>query len=190
MSRKRSIENEVDTPSNKIPKIKPKLNPPLLSNTSNNIINNRNHLLSLWKTARYKFRGDQRFPRYTGFVIKHTQVDRTKTIMTYLPPIEKPITDYGTLFEILRRAERLAKEANMKYVHIVMDCGTAMKMFHVIWNNPTEYSKVFIHLAGEPSWRTILHEKCENCWRNKIFSNTQVHRVEMGSESFATDGIR
>ena len=28
-----------------------------------------------------------------------------------------------------------------------MDCGAAMKMFHVIWNNPERYSKVIVHLG-------------------------------------------
>ena len=35
----------------------------------------------------------------------------------------------------------------MKYVHIIMDCGAAMKMFHVLWNNPDKYSKVIVHLG-------------------------------------------
>ena len=147
VSKKRSIDIPAESPPTKFQKINPKFNPPVFTKTSDNNINKQNNLLSLWKTARYKFRGDQRFPRYTGFVIQHTQSDRPKTVMTYLPPIEKPITDYSTLFEVLHRAEKLSKEANMKYCHIVMDCGAAMKTFHVIWNNTTRYSKVLIHLG-------------------------------------------
>ena len=151
MSRKRSLKREEkEEPFKKIPKIKPKTNPPLLGECSRSESNSsrKNHLLTLWKTARHNFRTDQRFSRFTGFVIKYHQMkDHAKTVMTYLPPIEKPITDYGTLFEILLRAERLSEEANMKYLHIIMDCGAAMKMFHVIWNNPEKYSKVLIHLG-------------------------------------------
>jgi hypothetical protein len=84
---------------------------------------------------------------YAGFVIKCFQQEECKkTVLTYLPPIEKPITDYGALFEVIARASHLSKEANMKYVHIIMDCGAAMKMYHVIWNNPDTFSKVIVHL--------------------------------------------
>ena len=91
-SRKRSLDDESDSPSQKIPKIKPKTNPPLLSNASQNPKTNKNQLLSLWKTLRYNFRGDQRFSRYTGFVIQVSKTSQPKTVMTYLPPIEKPIS--------------------------------------------------------------------------------------------------
>ena len=52
--------------------------------------------------------------------------------MTYLPPIQTPITTIVDLFEVSRH---LTKKANMKYVHIVMDVGAAIKAFHVVWND-------------------------------------------------------
>ena len=56
-------------------------------------------------------------------------------------------TYYGTLFEIIARASRLSSQANMKYTHIIMDCGAAIKMYHVLWNNPQLYSKIVVHLG-------------------------------------------
>ena len=146
-SKKRSISNSEEGPAAKISKINPKKNPKHFMNNNNEESGENNELLSLWKAARYKFRNDQRYSRFSGFIIECSKEDKNKTVLTYLPPIEKPITDYGTLFEILTRAERLSSEANMKYVHVIMDCGAAMKMFHVLWNNPDKYSNVIIHLG-------------------------------------------
>ena len=35
----------------------------------------------------------------------------------------------------------------MKYTHITVDAGAAAKFFHVVWNNPTEFAKVLVHLG-------------------------------------------
>ena len=59
------------------------------------------------------------------------QIQQKRTVMTYLPPIETPITDYGTLFEMFYRSEKLAAQSNMKYTHITLDCGAAIKAYHV-----------------------------------------------------------
>ena len=49
---------------------------------------------------------------------------RDPTVMTYIPPIQRPITDYGTILEISRK---LAKQSNMQYTHITFDLGAAIK---------------------------------------------------------------
>ena len=68
-------------------------------------------------------------------------------MITYLPPIETPITDYGTLFEMFHRSEQIAAQSNMKYTHITLDCGAAIKAYHVLWNNPDRYKHIIIHLS-------------------------------------------
>ena len=146
-TKKRSLSDLEEAPASKISKINPKKNPPLIKNNGSEERKENHTLLSLWKAARYRCRKDQRYSRFAGFVIESSKQSKNKTVLTYLPPIEKPITDYGCLFEILNRAERLSTEANMKYVHIIMDCGAAMKMCHVLWNNPEKYSNVIIHLG-------------------------------------------
>ena len=42
----------------------------------------------------------------------------------------------------------MAKEGNMKYTHITMDCGAAIKAYHVLWNNPERFGKIILHLGG------------------------------------------
>ena len=84
-------------------------------------------LLNLWKLLRKVNEEDQVYSNFTGFVINALKSHTKKTVMTYLPPIETPITEYGTLFEMFTRSEEMAKQCNMKYTHITLDCGAAMK---------------------------------------------------------------
>ena len=86
-------------------------------------------LLSLWKLLRKLNEKDQMF---SGFIIDLIQVEQKKTEMTYLPPTETPITKCGTLFELFHRSEKMAKQSIMKYTHITLDCGTAIKAYHVL----------------------------------------------------------
>ena len=148
-TKRRSLTDTNESLCPKVPKINPKKNPGLVPAGGEITAKPTESwtLLSLWKAARFKCRTDQRYSRFTGFVIQCHNQKQSKTVLTYLPPIERPITDYGTLFEVLKRAERLSAEANMKYVHVIMDCGAAMKMFHVLFNNPEKYSNVIVHLG-------------------------------------------
>ena len=70
-----------------------------------------------------------------------------QTKLTYLPPIQMPITEYGTFFEMLRQSRELARKVNMKYTHITLDVGAAINAYHVIWNNPNLWSDIIIHLG-------------------------------------------
>ena len=74
-------------------------------------------LLCLWKLLRKLNEKYQIYSKFSGFVID-LEVEQKKTVMTYLPPIETPITEYGTLFELFHRSEKMAKQSNMKYTHI------------------------------------------------------------------------
>lgn len=67
--------------------------------------------------------------------------------MTYLPPISSPITEYSTIIEMFHQSRQLAKQSNMLYTHITLDAGAAIKAFHVVWNNPAEWSDIIIHLG-------------------------------------------
>ena len=45
------------------------------------------------------------------------------------------------------QSRELARKANMKYTHITLDVGAAIKAYHVIWNNPNLWSDIIIHLG-------------------------------------------
>ena len=99
-------------------------------------------LITLWKLSGSP--ENEGWPRFIGFVIQLYQTERNQTAMTYLPPIQTPITQYLSLFETFRK---LAKNANMMYTHIIMDAGTAIKVYHVVWNDSDYWNYIIIHLG-------------------------------------------
>ena len=104
--------------------------------------------MSAWILCRHINEGEQRFSRFSGWIIEMMKNEEVKpTVLTYLLPIEAPITDYNNIFKVFYQSEQLAKQSNMKYTHIFFDCGAAMKAFHILWNNPQKFSKIILHLG-------------------------------------------
>ena len=104
-------------------------------------------MLTIWKLLRKITEQDQQYAKFSGYVINLLKHELKKTVMTFLPPIETPITDYGSLFEMFHRSEKMAIQCNMKYTHITLDCGAAIKAYHVLWNNPDRFKHIIIHLG-------------------------------------------
>ena len=82
-----------------------------------------------------------------GLLTKIQKAHSEATMMTYLPPILTPITEYPTIIEMFYVSRQLAKQSNMTYTRITLDVGAAIKAFHVIWNNPVAWSDIVIHLG-------------------------------------------
>ena len=90
----------------------------------------------------------QSIPRFVGWVIQaFGRLHSKMTMITFLPPILHPITQYNTVIECIKQSQKLASASNMKFTHITVDGGAAMKFFHVVWNNPDEFNNVLIHLG-------------------------------------------
>ena len=70
-----------------------------------------------------------------------------KTVMTYLAPINAPVTDFSTIFGYLSYMQKLCKEVNMPYVNVTLDFGAAMNAYKLVWNYPNLFSNIFIHLG-------------------------------------------
>ena len=122
---------------------------------------------------------DQLFPRFPSYVIQLFQTQDLKaTTITYLPPIETPINDYGTLFEMFFRSKHLAAQSNMKYTHIVLDCGAAIKAYHVLWNNPDRFKNIVIFTPCKPFWVLLVCTYQDPVLRmlssNLVFVNQEV----------------
>lgn len=66
--------------------------------------------------------------------------------MTYVPPVQIPMTNYGTQTKVFQKSNKLAMQANMKYTYIIIDVGAAIKAYHLIWNKPEKWKRVIIHL--------------------------------------------
>ena len=102
-----------------------------------------------WVIKRISNMNKQLVPRFVGYITKLLSAEDTpQTVITFLPPIHHPITEYSTVCETLYRSIKLKDSVNMKYAHITVDAGAAEKYFKVIWNNKDEfYPKVIIHLG-------------------------------------------
>ena len=150
-SKRTSLANEQGPPLKRF-KIDPKKNPAIFSAGSDGSsdsegVSYSSNVLYLWKILRKINEKDQLYSKFCGFVIDLIKTEQKRTVMTYLPPIETPITNYGTLFEMFYRSEKMAAQGNMKYTHITLDCGAAMKAYHVLWNNPDRFKHIIIHLG-------------------------------------------
>ncbi|XP_065053916.1 uncharacterized protein LOC135682802 [Rhopilema esculentum] len=125
--------------------------PVLFEAIANDEFDGRYHckLLFLWKLMRRIFyQSPQCISRFVGWVVLvFGKPESRATTLTFLPPIAKPITDYSTVIECIKQSQSLSAASNMKYTHITVDAGAAMKFYHVLWNNPDEFNDVFIHLG-------------------------------------------
>ena len=70
-----------------------------------------------------------------------------KTVMTYLPPINAPVTDFSTIFGYLSYMQKLCKEVNIPYVNVTLDLGAAMNAYKLLWNYLNLFTNIFIHLG-------------------------------------------
>ena len=74
--------------------------------------------------------------------------------MTYLPPIQTPITNYET--KVFSLSTELALKANMEYVHVIVGVGAAIKAYHLIWNDPERWKRIIIHLGDFHSFMAFF----------------------------------
>ena len=117
--------------------------------------NHFNYFLAFWKLCRRMCRGEKQcIPRFVGFVTQMCIKESTKTVLTFLPPLIRPITEYSTVCETIYRSVKLAKFGNMKYTHITVDIGAAEKYYRVLWNKQIEFKDVIIHLGD---FHALLH---------------------------------
>ena len=89
----------------------------------------------------------QYFAEILRIVTLYLKPGSEKCLLIYLPPIPKPITEYSTIMEVFFQSRNISKQGNMKHAHIVMDVGSAVKAYQVIWNNPELWSDIIIHLG-------------------------------------------
>ena len=103
----------------------------------------------LWKLVRYTHNNDQVVPRFAGWriMVSDACCSPTKTMITYLLPMHKPITEYDTVVEYLHQVQEMAHQVNMPYAHLTLDVGAAAKTYHVLWNFTDEFENVIIHLG-------------------------------------------
>ena len=102
----------------------------------------------IWRMQRLVNRSHQTVShRFSGWVLKTFGEKQSKTHLTFLPVIRKPITQYCSVLECIYQSIKYSEQCNMTYTHVTTDEGADEKFYHVIWNNPVEFKNVILHLG-------------------------------------------
>ena len=106
-------------------------------------------LYVFWLVLRHLASSDQILPRFSGWCInmQNNFEPLKKTIVTYLPPLNLPITEFGTVYKLFETQQSQASKVNMPYVNITLDVGAAINAYKVLWNFPSKFKNTFIHLG-------------------------------------------
>ena len=162
-TKRRSIN--INESSRKVHSVDSKINPARFS--SNHIEEETyestyDQLLTTWKFMRYSSTNQDETPCFIGVITLLNSQKRLLTSLTYLPPLQNPITEAYTIIQIFEISRNLSKQANMRYTHVIFDLGAAIKGFHVIWNQK-EHWKERYHYSP---WRfPCIYGIFPMCWK-------------------------
>ena len=85
---------------------------------------------------------------FSGWLINHRDKQNLcRTVVTYLPLINAKITEFSTISIYLEYLKNLARQANMKYVNVTLDCGAAINAYKTIWQYQRKFENVIIHVG-------------------------------------------
>ena len=102
-------------------------------------------ILSLLKLEWRIHSGENKIiPTFVGRVIQF-RIETFQTVLTFLPTITYPITEFSIICETKHRSIHLSKISIMKYMHITVDVGAAEKYHKATWINPDEFKDVIIY---------------------------------------------
>ena len=102
----------------------------------------------LWALLRLVSANDQVIPIFSGWgVQKRCNIGLVKTVLTYLPPLNAPITEFSTIYKLFEILQARAFQSNMPYVNLTFDVGAVINAFRVLWNYPTRFSNIVLHLG-------------------------------------------
>ena len=103
-------------------------------------------ILSLLKLEWRIHAGENKIiPTFVGRVIQLFRIETFQTVLTFLPTITYPITEFSIICETKHRSIHLSKISIMKYMHITVDVGAAEKYHKATWINPDEFKDVIIY---------------------------------------------
>ena len=69
---------------------------------------------------------------------------------------ERPVTDFGTIIEMFIVSRELHILSYIKYTHITLDNGAAIKASQVVWNNPQAWFDIILHLGDIHAMMTFF----------------------------------
>ena len=85
---------------------------------------------------------------FSGWLIHHRDKRiLCKTVVTYLPSVNAKVTEFSIIFTYLEYLQNLARQVNMKYVNVTLDCGADINAYKTIWQYQRKFENVIIHLG-------------------------------------------
>ena len=111
-----------------------------------------NAMHSLWSIPRNVNSNDQVAPSFSGFGVNDrlkngVKEECKKTKLTYLPPIDASITDFGTTYKLFEMLLFRAGKVNVPYVNLTLDAGAYVNTYRVLCYYPDKFSKILLHLG-------------------------------------------
>ena len=109
-------------------------------------------LSSLWSILRNVNSNDQVAPPFSGFGVNDrlkngVKEECEKTKLTYLPPIDASIADFGTIYKLFEMLLFRAGKVNVPYVNLTLDAGAYVNTYRVLCYYPDKFSKIVLHLG-------------------------------------------
>ena len=91
----------------------------------------------------------QIYPRFGGWITQLFKVLHLKqSVLTYLPPIEKPITNCKAIVKMFPGSEQLFKQANKKYTQYQFGCWCNNQEISCTVESIRNWSKVITNLEN------------------------------------------
>ena len=111
-----------------------------------------NELCKLWMLGRVLSSKDQFLPTFSGWCVaiqtgQLADIEIEKTSLTYLPPVNHPITDFAIIYKVFEIIQNRAKKANMPYDNVTLDVGAAINACKVLRNYEDKFKNIVIHLG-------------------------------------------
>ena len=139
--------------------VDPKINPAQFSSSSlegETYQSTKEILLNIWRFMRYSSKNQDETPRFIGLIALLYIQKSLPTSLTYLPHLQNPITEVYTMTKIFEISQKLSKQVIIKYTHIILDLGAAIKEFQMIWNQNEHRKNIIIHLGDLHAYMALV----------------------------------
>lgn len=108
----------------------------------------------LWVVARRESSANQVILSWTGFNIR-ARSDHTVSAdnVSYLPPIDGPVSNLSTVWELLQRSLQIRKQLQLPAIVCVFDQALYAKAAEIVWSRRTKFLEIILS-------RGVFHTLC------------------------------
>ena len=119
-----------------------------------------------WVLARLSNVHFQRVSRWTGFNIKlRSGIDILEDNIAYLPTVNVPATDLGTVYEVLLRSLKIMQALDLNAIVCVFDQTLYAKAYEIVWKNPDNLHPIVLRMGVFHTICTIACSNWKTVWR-------------------------